>query len=83
MSLTPEQLREVGLTPEEAQDLVRLNAKLEQNYKAQALNGEVARRSFGEWLSDVLPAVGRALGIAANVVSKVLRSVAALINALN
>ena len=83
MGFTPEQLKEFNLTPEDGQELLRLTAKMEQSHNAKALNSAVARRSFGEWLSDVLPAVGRALGVAANVVSKLLRSVAVLINALN
>jgi predicted DNA-binding protein (UPF0251 family) len=83
MSLTAEQLAEFGLTPEEGQDLLRLTTKIEQNQKAKAENSEVARRSFGEWLSDVLPKVARALGIAASAVSKLLNSITGLINALN
>jgi hypothetical protein len=83
MGLTTEELKELGLTPGEGQDLLRLTAKLEQNHTATALNSQVARRSFGEWLSDVLPSVGKALGVAANVVSNLVRSVAALLNALH
>lgn len=81
MDLTPQQLGELGLTPEEGRDLVRLTTKLEQNHQVMVQNNEVAQRSFGEWLSDVLPKVGKALGVAANVISNLLRSIAAVANA--
>jgi hypothetical protein len=81
MDLTPQQLKESGLTPEEGSQLARLVTKLEENHQVMAQNNKVAQKSFGEWLSDVLPKVGKALGMAANVISNLLRSVAAVVNA--
>lgn len=81
MDLTPQQLKESGLTLEEGRDLARLVTKLEQNHQVIAQNDAVAQRSFGEWLSDVLPKVGKALGVAANIISNLLRSIAAVVNA--
>jgi hypothetical protein len=81
MDLTPQQLKESGLTPEEGSELARLVTKLEDNHRVMVQNNEVAQRSFGAWLSVVLPKVGKALGVAANVISKLLSSIAAVVNA--
>jgi hypothetical protein len=82
MGLTPEkQLEQFGLTHEQGQELLRLTGILKKNYEVAAVNSEVAQRSFGEWLSDVLPSVGKALGMAATIISKLLRSVATLVYA--
>jgi predicted DNA-binding protein (UPF0251 family) len=82
MSLTAEQFEELGLTPEEGRDLLRLTTKIEQSQQAQAQSSEIARRSFEEWVSDVLPKVLKALGIAAGVVARLLNSITDLVKVL-
>jgi hypothetical protein len=81
-STAEQQLEQLGLSPEERQDFLRLAAKIKQNREVTAQNQEVARRSFGEWLSAVLPSVLKGLGVAANIITKLLNSIATLINAL-
>jgi predicted DNA-binding protein (UPF0251 family) len=82
MGLTAEQLADLGLTPEEGQNLLRLTTKIQENQKARAQNSEVARRSFAEWLADVVPKVAKALSIAASVVTTLLTSISELAKAL-
>jgi hypothetical protein len=82
MDLTPQQLAELGLTPEEGRDLVRLTTKLQQNHQVMVQNNNAAQRSFGQWLIDVLPVVGEAIGLAKEIVSNIKRSIQNAIGAM-
>jgi len=80
---TSQQLAKLGLTQEEGSEYLRLTTKLKQNHEAMVQNGEIAQRSFREWLSDVIPEIGKALKIAANTISDIIRGVAEILRYFN
>jgi hypothetical protein len=76
-------LESQGLSPDEAQTMLKLVDKMKSSYETRKENATIARRSFAEWLKDTMPAVGRALGMAASAISKVIGSLAELIAVLS